>query len=126
MIARSMFVSGIMLLTACQAQDTKPQNMTAAGSIMVYTSAGALQCDYKGKPVSETAALLSDNGVTVIASSCGSLMMMYPSVCGGATGDINMHEISSAQLSEAQALGFANITELDERGIGYQQTKCQR
>ncbi|WP_237065607.1 hypothetical protein [Microbulbifer guangxiensis] len=75
--------------------------------IWVFQSRGSLQCEGGGTTLAESRSRLAAEGVTVQESRCGVRTdRMYPSVCGGATGDIHLHLIAKKSLDTALQLGF--------------------
>lgn len=95
-------------------------------SVLVYVTAGAIQCDYKGRTPVETAQLLVNEGIDVLSSYCGVTDMAHITVCGASTGDINLHEINASNLADANEIGFGPVSELVNMGVGYQATECKR
>jgi hypothetical protein len=108
-----------------QPEKGKSTPVIQENSQLVYVSAGAIQCDYQGRTTTETAQLLIDAGIDVISSYCGVTDMAYITVCGAATGDINLHEINAANVDDAKEIGFGPVSELVDMGIGYQVRKCK-
>ena len=96
------------------------------GNALVYTSAGAVQCEYPGRSPKETAQQLIEKGIDVMASVCGITNLVYSDVCGGATNDINLHEINAANIADAKEIGFGPVSELKKLGIKYQPVQCNR
>ena len=94
--------------------------------IMVYIDNGAIQCDFQGYSVDETAKTLTDNGIEVIESHCGYITgMAITAVCGASTNEIHLHVIVPTSLDEAVALGFISIdTIINDPEIGYVITEC--
>ncbi|STZ56285.1 EF hand [Moraxella lacunata] len=75
-----------------------------ANRIEVHKSDGSRQCaDFAIDP--ETMAKELD-GITIYDSRKDQLDRMYPSVCGGGTGSVNVFTIDKADLEKAQQLGF--------------------
>lgn len=75
-----------------------------ANRIEVYKSDGSRQCaDVAIDP--EVMATELD-GITIYDSRKDQLDRMYPSVCGGATGSVNVFTIDKADLEKAESLGF--------------------
>ena len=76
-------------------------------SLWVMQPRGNRQCEGGGRSLQSSAAQLAENGITVQESRCAVRTdRMYPSVCGGATGDLLMHRIPSGLLDAALELGF--------------------
>ena len=75
--------------------------------LWVMQPRGNRQCEGGGKSLESSGAELVQNGIKVQESRCGVRTdRMYPSVCGGATGDLLMHRIPASFLDAALELGF--------------------
>ncbi len=96
------------------------------GHALVYTSNGSKQCESGSDAPETTAKRLTDKGIDVISSHCGDLTgIMYPAVCGGGTGQINLHAINSQNIPDAKNIGFAAVSDLHaEFGEGFQVIEC--
>lgn len=91
---------------AAEAPDTQ-EPAVEEESIWVVEARGNRQCEGGGISLEESSAKLSGNGVKVLESRCGVRTdRMYPSVCGGATGDILLHRVSQSHMDAALELGF--------------------
>ena len=76
-------------------------------SIWIQQARGNRQCEGGGKSLDQSGRQLAENGIKVQESRCGVRSdRMYPSVCGGATGDLLMHRIPSDFLDSALQQGF--------------------
>ncbi|WGL16609.1 hypothetical protein PVT68_17845 [Microbulbifer bruguierae] len=112
---------------AASAPDPAPEDMPAAGedeqgvvraagTIWVVEPRGSRQCEGGGLSVEQSRGKLVGNGVKVIESRCGVRAdRMYPSVCGGPTGDILLHRIPSDLLDAALELGFDPVSNIPYR-----------
>jgi len=113
-------LSGSLLLSAC---------VTTAiqDSSLVYISTGAVQCESEGKTGVETASMLTEEGIAVTTTLCGSLTdTAVATMCGGPTTSINVHSIATADLEKAQALGFESVTVLKAiDSLGYDASLCK-
>lgn len=79
----------------------------SAQSLWVMQPRGNRQCEGGGKSLESSGAELAQNGIRVQESRCGVRTdRMYPSVCGGATGDLLMHRIPASFLDAALELGY--------------------
>lgn len=89
-----------LLLAACAHTGTTP-----AGRIQVYKSDGARQCE--GGGISPETMRQELRGIRVYAAAKQHLQgMMFPAVCGGATGSINVYTIDAANREKAHERGF--------------------
>ena len=74
-------------------------------TIQVYKPDGASQCEGAGISVQEMQKELS--GIRVYGAEKSALQgVMFPAVCGGGTGSINVYTITEADVKKAQARGF--------------------
>lgn len=94
-----------LALAACAQQPPGP-------TVEVYASRGSLQCTGGGVPVAELQRRLSDAGVTVLESACGSDGRIRPAVCGAPDGAIAIFRIPASHTATADARGFRPLAEL--------------
>lgn len=88
--------------------------------IWVLESSGSKQCEGGGIGPEESARKLTDSGVQVQESRCGVRTdRMYPSVCGGPTGEVLLHLIGQDSLDAALELGFDPADQVE-----YQHKSC--
>ncbi|MGB0895634.1 MAG: hypothetical protein ACPGUD_14660 [Parashewanella sp.] len=88
-------------------------------TVEVYIQDGSLQCMGGGQTIKQTAKRLTDKGVKVISSNCGTIKGMGVfAVCGGQTLQVNVHAIKAMDFKKAQQLGFKSIKSLPE-GVEY-------
>ncbi|WP_346836867.1 hypothetical protein [Microbulbifer sp. SAOS-129_SWC] len=89
--------------------------------IWVYEARGSRQCEQgSGISLKDSSAKLTGNGVEVQESRCGVRTdRVYPSACGGPTGDILLHLISGDSLDAALELGFDPADRVE-----YQHREC--
>ncbi|TLM76248.1 hypothetical protein ACONUD_07825 [Microbulbifer harenosus] len=100
-------------------QGTGPQGQVT-DTLWVMESRGTKQCEGGGLTVEQSRGKLADGGIQVVESRCGVRTdRMYPSVCGGATGDILLHRIPTAMLDAALELGFDPVG-----NVAYQFSSC--
>ncbi|MBN8431154.1 hypothetical protein JF535_09860 [Microbulbifer salipaludis] len=87
--------------------DAAPAAQQGGQSLWVMQPRGNRQCEGGGRSLEASGAELAQNGIKVQESRCGVRTdRMYPSVCGGATGDLLMHRIPASFLDAALELGF--------------------
>ena len=96
---------------------TPPESASVASSnthavMQVFKPRGSVQCGDRGAAPEAMRAELERIGVRVTSARCASDGRMYPAVCGGATGEINLFEIDAADAERARSLGFAPLSEL--------------
>lgn len=73
----------------------------------VFRYDGSRQCENSsGISLEEMAKQLESAGIKVFASRKGSDGRIYPAVCGGGTGRLNIYSIDAQQLAQAKELGF--------------------
>lgn len=112
------------LFLACDGDAHSPE--VIAKSELVYISDGSIQCEPGKMSIHETAQILLDDGIDVLNSSCGFLTgVVVMTACGAGTTMINLHEIKSENVSDAEHLGFSAVATIDvESGLGYEVIKC--
>lgn len=104
------------LLAACGGGNSDPilpDPMTLLPAT-VYKSLGSVQCTGGGTTLAGIQKQLTDAGVTVLTSSCGTDGLASPAVCGAGDGKIAIFDIPPPQLSAALALSFGNLTSLPD------------
>lgn len=108
-----------LLLSACV-------NTASEKDVLVYINNGAIQCESDGKTGSETAMLLSAQGIEVKQTQCGHLAnIAVVAMCGGPATNINVHQVSESDLAKAKALGFRDVQILkQENHKGYDVSDC--
>ena len=126
----TLLVLSIFALASCNSSesDTAPKKDSQTIDFeLIYISNGAVQCEFTGYTPDETAQTLINNGIDVLSSYCGTLTgVATNSVCGASTTFINLHEINPQNLTDAEKLGFASVTELDaDAEIGYEIIECR-
>ncbi|MCH9692309.1 MAG: hypothetical protein K0U59_09680 [Gammaproteobacteria bacterium] len=86
----------------------QPQKLPGRSrSVWVEQAKGNRQCEGGGLNLQQSAHRLITSGVKVLESRCGiHTAAAYPSVCGGATGDMLLHRIAAVHLDAALELGF--------------------
>jgi hypothetical protein len=77
----------------------------------IAKSNGAKQCESGHISLAAMKNELADNGVKVVSAACGNDGMMHPTVCGVDAGEINIFEVSPADLDKAKKLGFKPLSE---------------
>ena len=96
---------------------TPPESASVASPstyavMQVFKPRGAVQCGDRGVAPEAMQAELERAGARVASARCASDGRMYPAVCGGATGEINLFEINAADAERARSLGFAPLADL--------------
>jgi hypothetical protein len=99
------------------------------GNTVVFEGRGRLQCDFTGGMTpAQSAMKLTAAGVDVLRSGCGAMTgVAFPAVCGGASGELLLHEIREENLDTAERLGFVQAEELVDRRAetGYAWVNCE-
>lgn len=81
--------------------------------IKVYKDSGAVQCEPdSGTSVESMQQELVQAGIDVQCAESGSDGHAYATVCGGKAGDINIYTIPTANLPDAEKLGFASVIDV--------------
>ena len=101
-----LFLAASFLLTACASHSVSLKAPSrAATRIEVYRSDNAIQC--QGGGISPEAMQRELSGIQVFAARKDELRgVAFPSVCGGATGSINVYTIQQADQAAAEQRGF--------------------
>ncbi|WP_440874481.1 hypothetical protein [Thalassotalea sp. PLHSN55] len=113
-----------LLLVACQSTSSATPEEKF---VDVYISKGDKQCHFGGISLAKAKGYLLEENISVSQASCAVITgMAYPSVCGGATGNIYLFTIDAAKLNAAKAIGFIPAAALTTKKLGYQVQKCQK
>ena len=84
----------------------------AASTIFVFKHDGTIQCDkFSGVTLDSMEQELSSAGIKVFSSRKGYDGREGIALCGAPTGQINIYEILSSDVSEALRLGFKQLPE---------------
>ncbi len=85
---------------------------SAASTLLVFKPDGTIQCDKsQGVALGSMEQKLKSADIKVFSSRKGYDGREKISVCGDPTGQINVYEIASSDLSEALRLGFKQLPE---------------
>ena len=100
-----LFLAASFLLAACASHSGSLKAASrAATRIEVYRSDNAIQCQGGISPEAMQREL---SGIQVFAARKDELRgVAFPSVCGGATGSINVYTIQQADQAAAEQRGF--------------------
>lgn len=92
----------------------------------VFVGSGAIQCQYGGDTLETTAEPLIQAGIDVIESDCAyKTNVVVISSCGAPTTNINLHKISSANIDDAEKLGYYSVSVLEaDSDPGHEITPC--
>ena len=97
-------------LSSCDDLDVKVD----IGSILVFESKEAVQCQDAGLSLEESAQGLVDEGIDVISSKCAYINLLdVVTVCGVKTNEIIVHEIPLQSLIDAIEVGFMGTEAID-------------
>ena len=108
-------ISTCLLFSACK------HTSSSSPYIKVYKSDGSIQCENTGVELNTMALELTNVGIDVICAQKGHDGLMRAAVCGADTGNLNIYEINSVNLPDAEPLGFKPVYDLSE----YQDQKCE-
>lgn len=89
---------------------SSPASFGSGAIVQVFKSDGSVQCGGPGIGLRPMADQLAHAGVQVIAMRKTSDGLLHPDYCGAPSGLINVFEINATGLSQAIALGFANLS----------------
>lgn len=110
-----------VLASACAQQNSlESQNQSQAKTIKVFKADQSKQCEAQGIAADDMRQELIQVGVDVLCSHKAYDGMMHASVCGGATGAINVFVIHSDDLGDEKALGYMPVSTLRD----YQDVAC--
>jgi len=91
------------------------ETTAAEGNTKVFKRSGAVQCQAdSGTPLDEMQMELVNASIDVVCAQSGSDGYVYPTVCGEEAGLINVYEIRTVNLQDAELLGFASVMTLPE------------
>jgi len=107
MLRRLLPLLALNILVACGG-DTNPP----PASTMVFRSRGSLQCTGGGTPPAVMAMELTNAGIAVLRSACGTDGLGHIAACGTSDGAINIFEVPESQASNAQSLSFSLLSTL--------------
>lgn len=95
-------------LAGCGAVESKSPN----ASVSLYKYVGSVQCAGGGMSLQAMERQLTNAGIPVLTSACGTDGRIYAAVCGAADGRIGIFEIPATQVQAASALGFVPLRSL--------------
>src|SRR5262249_45320055 len=95
-------------------------SLVSAQSVKIYKNRGAVQCGSPGLSLEEMGKTLTGRNVKVLAAFCANDRALRTAVCGSDAGLFNVYEIDAAGLSNATALGFAELEKLGR----YREAPC--
>jgi len=108
-----------LLIVACRENSATQKVPVTTDDLLVYADREVRQCESDGFSPEASAQILINAGIDVLQSTCGIRTgVEFPAVCGGATGDILVHEIRSVNLADAEQLGFQEISTLIDAAAG--------
>jgi hypothetical protein len=122
----------LCVLTSCDAGDlantqSAPQRgeehvIDPEEQSMVFVNRGSIQCGSSGMTLTQTSAVLVDQGIDVIDSICGiKAGIDVITLCGEGDLKINIHLIQTQNFNKAVNLGFSPISKLTD---GYVEIVC--
>lgn len=112
----------VLLVASCGVVESQEDSTTQpTDHVKVYKYDGSTQCENAGIGLDVMAQKLVGAGIEVNCSQKGHDGLGRPAVCGESTGNLNVYEIDASKLADAEALGFAPVTELSE----YPDQKCE-
>ena len=83
---------------------------TTASTLFVFKPDGTIQCDkFQGVALDSMAQELTSAEIKVFSMRKGYDGREGIALCGAATGQINVYEIASSDVSEAVGLGFKQL-----------------
>jgi len=86
---------------------------------IVFVDRGAIQCESSGMTLTQTSAMLVEQGIDVIDSICGiEAGIDVIALCGHSDLKMNIHFIHIKNFNKAVNLGFSPISELTDGYVG--------
>ena len=80
----------------------------------VFKYNGSIQCESSGIELNIMALELIEIGVDIVCSQKGHDGLDRVAVCREGTGNINIYQINSSNLSDARSLGFESVNTLSD------------
>ena len=115
MTTRLLAGAALALAVAACGTETAPSPMAK-----VFKGDGSTQCANNGTSVEDMSKELSDAGVDVLCGQKGADGYGYCAACGCGTGQINVYTIHAENVPDAEARGFAPVSDLPD----YQDQPC--
>ena len=106
-----------MLASSCASTD----RAEAQSTVRVFKYAGSVQCSGGGLDLSTMQRQLTDRGLKVLGSTCGTDGRMRVAMCDASDGRIGLFELSTADAEAASSLGYAPVSKLP----GFKETPCK-
>lgn len=120
-LAFSMTLLGLFVQAfAASAIAAYSDDPAASNQVKVYKYDQSTQCNQDGVSLDEMQQELTSAGVTVYCAQKSHDGLLYPAVCGGATGTINVYLIDRRDFGQALRLGFSPVSKLPE----YEDSPC--
>ena len=121
LITISWIVLVSQLLLACGSSGNNPEdndNIESPHVVLtkVFKYDNSIQCEDQGIPLEVKQQELTTANVNVVCSQKGNDGLVRITVCGTATGNINIYEIPKSQLEIAESLEFMPVETLSENG----------
>ena len=89
---------------------------------LVYKTRGSVQCEGRGVGPEQMSADLLKAGIRVERYACGHDGRMRATMCGGATGELNLFSIAARDVARARELGFHAVEAGD---VPPQEVECR-
>ena len=121
LITISWIVLVSQLLLACGSSGNNPEdndNIESSPVMLtkVFKYDNTIQCEDQGIPLEVMQQELTTANVNVVCAQKGNDGLVRITVCGTATGNINIYEIPKSQLEIAESLEFIPVETLSEYG----------
>lgn len=106
-ISAVIFVVAALWLSGCASGYCRTSK-TPVQNVFVYKPDGSLQCG-QGRAISPDEMGKELEAVKVVSVRKDNDGMLRPTVCGAATGQINVYELPYNQMGKALKLGFKEL-----------------
>ncbi|RJG49472.1 hypothetical protein [Motilimonas pumila] len=108
-----------LLLSACS-------QVSSSNNTQVYISDGYVQCEAKAQSIAITQSQLEQAGVKVLKSECAQISEQATiAMCGAGGPGIHVLTVNRYDVTKAEQLGFAEVTELDQQGLQFNRISCE-
>jgi len=117
-LSTPLFTAAFSLTLAACADAEPARSQETAARLRVFKPSGPVQCGGGGGvPVATLARQLTDAGLKVLGSACGTDGRMHAAMCGAADGRIVIFELSPSDAQAALKLDFAPLANLPQAQV---------
>ena len=99
-----------MLFIACKRPTMVNTDLGMEPAIEVCKYDGSIQCESQGISLEVMEEELKREGIRVLGKRKGDDGRIYPAMCGGRNGSLNIYQILEKDVAKAENLGFKDLT----------------